>query len=202
MADTEKKIIEYRGCRGVVAAVLITDNSTGLTYGEVFPLAGAAEITKSVDSSNESHFYDNEAQTNVSSVGDDSIKFSMSAIPFPVLSKILGEDYDEKTGIYTEGNADPPYCAVGYVTTDTDGTDYYVWRYKGKFSIPEESHKTKDKGTDASGQELTYTGINTRHKFENRKTAKGFVYNSSKGLITETEFFSKVTLKDEIQASS
>lgn len=54
---------------------------------------------------------------------------------------------------------------IGYRTKTTDGTEILVWRLKGTFKIPDSDHATEDDGTDANGQEITYTGISTTHKF-------------------------------------
>lgn len=56
------EITEYRGVEDLVAAEVLTDNNTegeGYTVGEVFSIAGVAEISKTTSNSNESHYYDN-----------------------------------------------------------------------------------------------------------------------------------------------
>jgi hypothetical protein len=58
------QIYEYRGVEGLVyAEVTCDDNSSdtghGYVTGTVKPLAGVAEISKSTESSNEAHYYDN-----------------------------------------------------------------------------------------------------------------------------------------------
>lgn len=198
--ENEKRVVEYRGCEGLVCAILKEDSIAKLTYGFVFPLAGLGELSKAVSASTDSHYYDNEPKVNVTAVGPDEVNLNTSAIPLEYKALILGEDYDEETGTYTEGNADPPYCALGYITEETDGTLYFVWRYKGTFAVPDENIKTKDGSTDASGCTLVYKGINTIHKFYDGKTRKSCVHNSSKGIITKEEFFSKVTTIDDLRA--
>lgn len=105
-----------------------------------------------------------------------------------------------KPNYLVEGEPQSKYFAIGYITEDTNGVERYVWRHKVKCSIPSEEHKTKDDGTDANGQELTFTGINTIHKFSTtNKTAKSIVYKANKNLFTEQEFFSIVQDVDKVQ---
>ena len=60
---------------------------------------------------------------------------------------------------------------------------------------------TKDDGTDANGQELTFTGISTTHKFTaTSKPAKAVnVDTSVNQTMTETTFFGTVQTPDTVQ---
>lgn len=191
---------EYRGIRGLVAAELIKDTKTELEYGTPFFIAGTAQLTKETESSSEPHFYDNRPAILVDASGADKINCSTSVIPPNVLAELTGQHYDEETGVFVEGKPQSKYFAIGYITSDTSGRDRYVWRLKVKCAIPSEEHNTKDDGTDANGQELEFTGIETDHEFlETDDTAKAVVYESEKELFTEEEFFEKVQTVDTIK---
>lgn len=195
-----KVIEEYRGIRDLVAAELLTDTAEALIYDTPFSVAGIAELTRSTENSSESHYYDNIAAIVIDSVGADTVTCNCSAIPLDVLAKLTGQYYDVSTNTLVEGEATKPYFAIGYVTEDTSGNEIYVWRHKVKCSIPDSSHSTKNSGTDANGQELTFTGINTVHKFNTTgKTAKA-VNHKVNGIISETDFFTNVQTIDTLDA--
>lgn len=199
------KITEYRGIRGLVAAELLTDTdeTNGLTYGTPFAIAGTSELSKETENSSESHYYDNVPAIVIDSVGADTVTAAVSAIPLDVMAKLTGQTYDDKTGMLIEGERVSKYFAIGYITEDTDGNEVYVWRLKVKCSIPASTHGTKTDGTDANGQEITFTGINTLHKFTSiGKTAKAVNLEVAKKLtdFTETEFFAKVQDPDTVAA--
>ena len=196
------KIYEYRGVEGLVYAEVTTDTKETFATGTVKDLAGVAEISKSTDSSNEAHYYDNIAAIVVSSTGSDEITVSASAIPLDVLAEITGQYYDSTTGMFVEKERDPKYFALGYKTKDTNGNDYYVWRLKGTFNIPDQTNATEDDGTDANGQELTYTGISTVHKFTKltNKPAKAVTVDTSVNPVDESTFFGTVQTPDSVQA--
>lgn len=191
---------EYRGIRGLVAAELIKDTVTELEYGTPFSVAGTAQLTKETESSSEPHFYDNGPAIIVDASGADKINCSTSVIPPDVLATLTGQFYNKELGAFVEGKPQSKYFAIGYITSDTSGRDRYVWRLKVKCAIPSEEHNTKDDGTDANGQELEFTGIETEHKFlETDDTAKAVVYEAEKELFTEKEFFEKVQTIDTIK---
>lgn len=196
----EKIITEYRGIRDLVAAELLTDTSTELTYGTPFPVAGIAELSRTTENSSESHYYDNIAAIVIDSVGSDEVTCTCSAIPLDVLAKLTGQYYDTTTNTLVEGEADRKYFAIGYITEDTDHNEVYVWRHKVKCSIPDSTHSTKNDGTDANGQEIVFTGINTTHKFtKTGKTAKAINHKAGE-LITEATFFATVQDIDKLTA--
>lgn len=204
MAATE--IVEYRGVEGLVYAEVLTDDNEstggGYTTGTVKPLAGVAEVSKTTESSSESHYYDNIPAVVIQAEGSDTLTFSVSAIPLEVLADLTSKQYDTTTGALIDNLGTPKYFAVGYQTKKTNGDVMYVWRYKGKFGIPDETNTTENDGTDANGQSLVYTGIATTHKFTKGGRAKGLVVDVAAGKADVEDFFATVTTPDTLTAAS
>lgn len=200
------EILEYRGVEGLVAAEVLTDNNEveeGYTTGEVFSIAGVAEISRTTEASNEPHYYDNMPAIVVSSVASDEVTISASAIPLDVFAKITGQKYDETKGAMIEGPRELKYFALGYKTKKTNGDEVYVWRYKGTFNIPDQTNATENDGTDANGQELVYTGIQTTHKFTaTGKGAKAMNVDVALDKADVSAFFEKVTTPDTLKAKA
>lgn len=198
----ELKIVDWRGVRGLVAAELLTDDEDGVSYGEPRPLCGVATLSKTTEMSSATKFYDNIPAIITRSAGADEVAIDGSAISEETLAWLVGEYYDEETGLYVEGEPEMKYFAIGYITKKTDGTEIYVWRLKGTFSYPEAEHATEDDGTDSSGNSLTYTGVNTQHKFtKTGKTAKAVHVPADKYAAGEETFFATVQTPDSIVAS-
>lgn len=200
MPEAKKTYFEYRGVRDAVYAEVTQDDSEGFVTGTVKKFAGLAEIGKSTESSNDTHYYDNVPAVVISSTGADTLQISASGIPNSVIAELTGQYYDEDHGMFVEEERTPKNFAFGYVTNRTDGTDVYVWRLKGAFSVPDQNARTQDAGTDANGQSLTFTGISTAHKFtKTGKPAKAVnietaVYDG----MTESAFFATVQTPDTI----
>lgn len=195
-----KTYFEYRGVSNAVYAEITADTAADFTTGAVKDLTGVSEIGKTTDSAIETHYYDNLPAIVIDSVGSDEITINTSGIPLDVLADITGQYYDQTTGMLVEQESAPKYFAFGYITDKTDGTKVLVWRLKGKFSIPGTTSATKDDGTDANGQELTYTGISTVHKFtKTGKPARAINIDTSVNqTITEENFFATVNTPDTI----
>ena len=205
-----KKIVEFRGVdKLMIAEVLCDDNETSGTENEYgyatetpVELAPVAEISKTVSSGSESKFYDNIPAMTINSEGADEITFTVPALPLAMLGKILGKKVDETTGAFLDGARAEKYYAVGYRLKLTDGTYRYVWRYKGSFSIPDETSATEDDGTTSNNQSLTFTGIYTTHEFTKGGKAKGLVVDERDGLADVSTFFDTVTTADTLKAKS
>lgn len=200
------EIVEYRGVSDLVAAEVLSDTAEEYETGEVFSIAGVAEISKTTDSSNEAHYYDNIPAVVVMNTSADEVTISASAVPFDVLGKITGQKYDSTTGALIEGTRELKYFAIGYKTKKTNGDVIYVWRYKGTFNIPDQTNTTENDSTDANGNELVYTGISTTHKFTANadgngasRGAKALVVDTSKELAGVSTFFDSVTTPDDLQ---
>lgn len=199
-----QQIVEWRGVEGLVCAEVLTDDDeNGYTTGDVFALAGVAEISRETDSANEAHYYDNIPAVVISNTSSDNVTITTSAIPFDVLATITGQNYDAETGSLIEGIRDFKYFAIGYKAKKTNSDEVYVWRYKGTFTIPNQVNSTENDSTDANGQELVYTGISTTHKFEKTgKGAKSINVDVAKDLADVTNFFDTVVTPDSIIAKT
>ena len=203
-------IYEYRGVSDLVyAEVTCDDNSSetdhGYVTGTVKSLAGVATLSKSANSSSEVHYYDNLPAVVVESLSADTVNITVSAIPLDVKADIFGQTYDSATGTYIEGEKVTKHYAIGYKTQTTNNQEMYCWRLKGTFQQNgDETHNTKNNGTDANGEEITYTGISTTHKFtKTGKPAMAVTVNTALDLIAnKDQFFSSVQTPDSITAKA
>lgn len=203
MIEDKVTIQEYRGVRNLVIAEVMKDDATAYETGEVKRLAGVAKITKDVESSTDTKYYDNVPALSTTSEGADTIGIDVSVLSLEMLAWLIGKDYDETTGAFYDGPAKQRYFAIGYITELTDGTERYVWRLKGSFAIPNEENNTKTNGTESNGQNLTYTGINTTHVFtKTKKTQKALVVDLREDKANVTQFFDTVTTCDTLQAKA
>lgn len=190
---------DFRGVDNLVYAIVTKDDADGYTTGEVNDLIPVAEISKSTEASSASKYYDNIPAIVINSEGSDEISITGAAIPLPVLAAITGKQIDAASGAFIDGPAVPPYVAIGYMYGLTDGSTVIYWRLKGKFTLPDDSSATEDDGTDSSGQELTYTGVNTNYKFTaTGKTAKGVVCDSRFSNFDVAEVFKQVCTPDNL----
>ena len=199
------KTVEFRGCDNLVIAEVTADDLTNnYTTGAVQVLAPVAEVAKTVETSSETHYYDNTGMIIIQSEGSDEITLTVPALPLDILALITGKTVDEATGAFIDGPAIERYFAVGYRLRLTDGTYRYVWRLKGSFAIPDETSATEDDSTTTNNQQLTYTGVKTITEFVNgggtniEGRAKAVVVDERDGKCDCSTFFSTVQTPDTI----
>lgn len=198
--------VEFRGCKNLVFAEVTKDDSTGYQTGAVHVLAPVAEISKSVETSSEAHYYDNKAAIVINSEGADTVTFTI-AVPDPETYALLtGRTYDSTKKMFIESERVQKYFAVGYILGEIgEGEDErFVWRYKGSFSIPDETSATKNDGTDANNLSLEFSGIYTQYEFANGKgtgsagAAKAMFIRESDHVANASEFFATVATPDTV----
>lgn len=208
-------VFEYRGVEGLVIAEVTGDDNEengGYVTGTVMQLAPVAEIGKTTETSNESKYYDNVPAMNVSGESPDEYEITCAGLTLEKQALITGKGYDETTGALIDGPRKTRYFAMGYKTKDTDGKYRYVWRFKGTFSIPPETNRTEDDGTETNNTTLQYHGIFTTHKFTkgvkndaggwDAAPLKGHVVSDREGLANLDTFFDSVTTPDTLTAKT
>lgn len=196
MAET---VQEFRGVDNLVYAKVVSDTLEKYETGDVKVLAPVAEIAKTVETSSDTKFYDNKASLTINAEGADTITTTISTLDLATLGDITGKQVDEETGAYLDGEIVPTYVALGYRLKLTDGTYRYVWRYKGSFSIPDETSATENAGTDTNNQQLTFTGISTVHRFAKGGAGKALVVDERDGKADVSTFFDTVTTADTLK---
>lgn len=203
---------EFRGCKRLVYAEVTkddNDSSGGYVTGEVKPLAPVAEISKTVETSSEAHYYDNKAAIIINSEGADTVTFTIAIPDDKTLADITGRTYDDTKKMFIESERVQKYFAVGYILGEKgEGDDErYVWRLKGTFNIPDETSATEDNGTGANNMSLEFTGIYTEHEFTNGKgtgvkgSAKANYIRESSNVATADKWFGQVSTPDTNFAS-
>lgn len=126
--------------------------------------AGELKITKSVDKT--SVYYDNAMYVEISREAPSEMEIIGAAIRAAFNAWLEGKRVDSATGaIIDDGDAHEKYFAISGKKDYTDGTSEYFWFLKCTFGGAEETTKTLDDSTDASGMTLPFTAYKTQYKF-------------------------------------
>lgn len=193
------KYDEYRGCRGLVCAEVLTDDDAngGYTTEEWEELSGVQAITTNKNESSESHYYDNAARIVIDAEGADEVALVVSAVANKTRAKIEGVEYDAAADMIIETPRKKKYFALGYIGEKTDGTEEFVILYKGKFTGGGITRNTKDDGTEATNVEYTFTAIHTSAKILTKTDATKVSAKSASApfstKITEAAIFGTFT---------
>ena len=100
------KTVEFRGCDNLVVATVTADDAQNpYTAGAVTVLAPVAEISKTVESSSETHYYDNTGMIIIRSEGSDEVTLTVPALPLSMLAMLTGKTIDPTTGAFIDGNS-------------------------------------------------------------------------------------------------
>lgn len=190
--------VEFRGCDNLVIAEVTADTEAAFTTGAVTLLAPVAEVSKTVETSSETHYYDNVGMITIRAEGTDTVTLTVPVLPLSVLANITGKTIDPTTGAFIDGAPVEKYFAVGYKLRLTDGSERFVWRMKGTFSFPDETSSTESDSIDTNNQELTFTGVQTIHEFTNGGRCRAVVIDERDGLCDLTTFFDTVQTPDTI----
>lgn len=155
-----KKVGTLIGVRDLVFVKLTADTSSGHTYDTeyktapgVIEIALTAQVTEDQLGANDNPLYEimnakdgYEVSVIQASLGTDMTQF------------LLGTSLDSK-GVEIEKSDDTaPYVGMGFKAARSDGSDDYIWLYKGKFAPGDETFHTKEKG-NMNWQTPTLKGV-------------------------------------------
>lgn len=207
-------VFEFRGVEDLYFAHVIEDSEEKFTTSTPKRLAYVATIAKEVETSSETHFYDNKGMIVIAAKGAETFTLTVAPPALGILAEITGQAFDVTRGMLIEGAVTPRQFAIGYKAKGTDGFWRFVWKYKGMFSIPSEEVNTESDSIDTTNTELTFTAVNTIHKFAYRDdveaaaSGSGVNYTESvSGIVVDEryeragnldEWFTKVMTPDDV----
>lgn len=190
-----------RGLDEVYVADVTKDTAEEFATGTPFKLIPAGEMSVAVDADSANYWFDNVVFAIVGREGSSEITVSGAGLRPADVAKITGKFVDTETGaVLDSGEYTEKYWAFGARKKNIDGTHEYFWFNKGSFKIPDESAKTEGEDTDATGTDLTYTAIQTTHKFEKTgKVSKRVVIDTETSKLTDAaDWFAQVVTPDNI----
>lgn len=188
-----------RGLDELYVAEVTVDTAEAFTTGEPFKLIPAGEMSVAVDKDATNYWFDNGVFAIVGREGGSEITVSGAGMRPADIAKLTGKAVDSVTGaVFDDGSYTEKYWAFGGRKKNIDGTFEYFWFLKGSFAIPDDAAKTEGEDTDATGTELTYTAIQTVHKFDSSgKACKRVVIDTeTTDLVADADWFAQVVTPD------
>ena len=202
--------IEYRGCRKLVYAKVLTDTAEGMTFGEVKVLAPVQQIQREISRSSATTYYDNVAANTTTAEGAEVNNFVIAVPADEVLADVEGKYYDPEAKIYSDSPISDAYYAVGYVLGEKgdEENEQFVWKCKGTFQVQGTEHNTENDGTDTTNMTIGFTSIypfaTFTHGGKDGKggKSKGVRIKKNDGVMTEEAFFAKVQTIDDVYTAA
>ena len=136
------------GCRDVVFAKMTEDAAGGTTYEtDLFNAPGVIEIALTAQVTNENLAADDvPLYEALNSLDGFDVSLTMASVGNDGKAFLLGGIVDTSGVLVQKSDDVAPYVAMGLKTARSDGTDDYIWLYKGKFAQSDATFHTKERG--------------------------------------------------------
>lgn len=134
----------------------ITETDGVSVYGTPYRLAKAISADLSVELITAKLHADDAVDENIREFDSGSLKLNINDILPEQLALLLGQTVDGDNVVYSKAIDEAPYYAVGFRAKKPGGYYKYLWLYRGQFTIPSESYKTKGESIEFTTPEITY----------------------------------------------
>jgi len=136
------------GLKDLHYALLTTDTSAAITYATPVKIAGiiSAKITPAINTITQ--YADDGPDEVASALGEITLELTVKDIALATQAILLGHTVDTKKVIIKKSSDTAPYLAIGFKSVKSNGKYRFVWLYKGKFGLPEQSFKTKEENVE------------------------------------------------------
>lgn len=126
------------------------------TYETPRKLAPAMSASITPNTTSATLYGDDHAVEVAEGLADVSVEIGVTELTDEDYAFLLGKEINEDGVIEDSADDVAPYVALGFRSQKSNGAYRYVWLYKGKFSLPTDSHQTK--GENIEFQTPTITG--------------------------------------------
>lgn len=190
---------EFRGTDNVWVAEVTADSPEAYTAGTPVNLAPTGQISKTVNSSSETHYYSNIGMITIVTKGSDTVTITVPVLSLAKLGLLTGQTVDAATGALITGELKEKYFAVMYRVQLTDNSWRYVTKYKCQLSQPpEEVSQTRSDGVNTNNQQLVFTCNKTIYEFTSGGHVDGLELDERDNMCDFSTFFTTVYTPDTI----
>lgn len=147
-----------------------TDGAEGETYGTPRRLAKAIKIEMTTSVAEATLYADDGVDEVVKEFVSGELKINTNDISDADEAELLGQEQDADNVTFGHGDDNAPYWAVGFRAKKANGKFTYVWLFKVKFGIPDETYDTKGDGITFNTP--TITGVFIKREKDGRWRAK------------------------------
>ncbi len=146
------------GLKDVHYAILIKDDSTGVTYNTPVKIAGAINARISPRTETTTLYADDGAFDTATTLGEITVELELADLPLEVQAALLGHTL--QNGVLSKSKDDvAPYVALGFRALKSNGKYRYVWLVKGRFAENEEEARTKEDKVTFQTAKITGTFV-------------------------------------------
>lgn len=122
----------------------VTEGEGGVeTYGAPRRLAKAITVEMTTEVAEATLYADDGVDQIEKEFVKGEISINANDIANEDAAELLGQQQDDDMVVYAGEGDDPPYFAVGFRARKSGGKYRYIWLYKTKFKIPDETFETK-----------------------------------------------------------
>jgi phi13 family phage major tail protein len=122
--------------------IAVMDDETLETYSAPFKIDNLHEIGISPTTGVVDYDGDNIVAISITYISEIEVTMTLADIPLHIQAILGGHSIDD--GMVIESTDDqPPYVALGYQATKENGSSVFVWYFKGKFMVGNETATTK-----------------------------------------------------------
>lgn len=147
------------GLDNFYVAELTEDNSTETTYDTSQRIINITQANINFNSSLATFFADNGPAVAYSQMGDVEVNINVADLTPSEYALLTGASRTDKGVVELDVEASPPELAVGFRAMKSNGEYRYMWLMKGKFSVPNANHQTKESSVNFQQQELSFRSL-------------------------------------------
>ncbi len=142
------------GLRDLYRAPITVGEDGKETYGTPVRMAKAISAELAVEVAEAILYADDGADEVVKEFVSGEITLNVNDLLPADLATLLGQTQDSDNVVYGADTDEAPYFAIGFRARKAGGTYKYIWLYKVKFAIPDESYKTKGDSIEFTTPEI------------------------------------------------
>lgn len=137
---------------------VITEGTEGAeVYGEPKKMAGAMTADLSVKTADGALYVDDMLAQSDSEFANGELKLGVDDLEPAVAAEVSGATVDKNGVVWSGGEDNPPYIAVGFRAKKSGGKYRYIWLLKCRAKIPAEKYETKGESIKYQTPEIILT---------------------------------------------